>query len=289
MSKPSNPGAGASPADQPRYQISVLDRALDVLEVLASNERPVGVSEIARQIGTTKTAVFRILATLEHRGYVRRHDHVPTYVPGARLITLGERARREIDVRAIARPYLEQLNERFGETVNLGVLAQNDIIYIDMAESAHGLRMAARVGAHDPAYATALGKAILAYLPPAERERHLPDTFVRCTPGTVRDRDALAQELAAVRERGVAEEIGQNEIGARCLGAAIFDHRGVPVAAISVSAPETRMETDRVAAIAEALRQLTMAISAELGGVVPEDPRQRSTSGVRGCGLQLAG
>jgi DNA-binding IclR family transcriptional regulator len=253
----------------PDYSIAVLDRALDVLEALAeaADGLPLGVTEIARRVGTTKSAAFRILSNLERRGYVSKDPVTARYALGTRLAYLGERSLGALDLRASARPALEELHRRFGETVNLAVRDDNEVVYVDMIESGHGLRMAARVGSRDYLHSTALGKAILAFLPHDERDRLLRGPLPARTARTMTDPDRLRTELGRVRERGVAEDRNENEVGARCLGAPIFDHRGMVIGALSVSAPESRLDDARAELVGDAVRVAAAEVSRQIGGV----------------------
>jgi DNA-binding IclR family transcriptional regulator len=254
----------------PDYTIAVVDRALDVLEALAAADGPVGVSEIARSIHSTKSAVYRILATLERRGYIVRDGPAVHYHLGTRLTYLGQRALEGLDLRQRARPFLEELHRAFNETVNLGVLDGIEIAYIDMVESDYGLRMAAELGSRDPAYSTSLGKAILAFLPPDEVSKHLPSLLLPRTSRTITDLTTLLRELERIRNSGVAEDRGENEDGARCFGAPILDHRGYPIAAISVAAPESRLDDRRSADVVQAVKATASDITQRIGGRQPE-------------------
>ncbi len=262
--------ASATERDAPDYSIAVLDRALDLLEALAEAPAgaPLGVSEVARRAGVTKSAAFRILANLERRGYVAKDPVNARYTLGAQLVCLGERSLGAIDLRAAARPALEALQQRFGETVNLGVREGAEVVYVDMIESSHGLRMAARIGGRDYLHSTALGKAILAFLLPAERDHLLyaPAGLPARTERTITDPVKLRAELERVRERGIAEDRDENEVGARCLGAPLFDHRGGVVGAISLSAPDSRLDDARASEVAAAVRAEAASITRRLGG-----------------------
>jgi IclR family acetate operon transcriptional repressor len=260
----------ATARDAPDYSIAVLDRALDLLEALAEAPAgaPLGVSEVARRAGVTKSAAFRILANLERRGYVAKDPVSARYTLGTQLVYLGERSLGAMDLRVAARPALEALQRRFGETVNLGVREGAEVFYVDMIESSHGLRMTARVGGRDYLHSTALGKAILAFLPLAERDRLLQQQgeLPARTERTITDPVTLRAELERVRERGIAEDRDENEVGARCLGAPIFDHRGVVAGAISLSAPDSRLDDERAAEVAVAVLQEAAAVTRRLGG-----------------------
>jgi IclR family transcriptional regulator, KDG regulon repressor len=252
----------------PDYSIAVLDRALDVLEALAEGAEPLGVTELARRVGATKSAAYRILANLERRGYVSKDGATARYTLGTRLAFLGHQSLGSFDVRRVGRPILEDLAKQFQETVNLGVLDGDDIVYIDMIESNHGLRMAAKIGARDAVHATALGKAILAYLPERVIAQRLQRPLLRRTARTVTNPQSLSEVLARVRENGVAEDLGENEVGARCVAAPIFDHGGNVIAAISVSSPESRLDDARALLVADATRAAADEITRRVGGRV---------------------
>ena len=269
----STPGSPGERHGAPDYNIAVLDRALDVLEAIAAEPAPIGVTDVARRVGTTKSAAFRILTNLERRGYVTKNASTAKYALGTRLAFLGERSLETIDLRQLARPTLESLHRRFQETVNLGVLEGGEVVYIDMIESQHGLRMAARVGARDSVHSTALGKAILAAASDSRRERVLRGRLAKWTERTMTDPVALRAELEKVRVAGVAEDHGENETGARCLGAPIFNHAGEVMAAISVSAPASRLDDTRAAEVAGALREAAAEITYRVTGQRPEVSR----------------
>jgi IclR family acetate operon transcriptional repressor len=251
------------------YGIVVLTRALDLLDSLASATEPLGATELARRLGTTKSATFRILVNLERRGYVRKDPGTARYLLGPRLVTLGHRARGDFDLLRVAHPHLAALSGQFQETANLGVLEQRDVIYLDIVESPRALRMAARVGARDRAHSTALGKAILAFLPEPEREQLLRAPLEARTARTIIDPALLRAELDAIRQSGIAVEFGENEPDARCLGAPVFDHHGTVCAAISISGPASRIDDTTLVVIGSAVADVARTLTVELGGVWP--------------------
>ena len=267
------------------YRIAVVDRTFDLLEALESARGPLGVSDLAREIGATKSAVFRILANLERRGYVVRDPLSSKYQLGGRLAQLGHQALKSIDIRSRARPVLEDLHQQFNETVNLGMLVESTISYVDMIESDQGLRMSAQVGATDEMHSTALGKAILSFLPETERDRILSRPLVRRTSRTMTDPDILRAELARIRSDGVAEDQGENEDGAHCFGAPIFDYQGNVIAAVSVSSPDSRLYGERLTMVVDAVRAAAIEITANIGGrwpVTVEGEEDQDAAGSRG-------
>lgn len=260
------------PASSPDYTIAVVARTVDLLEALAAADVPIGATELARRVGTTKSGAYRILATLARRGYVAKDPATARYHLGPRCASLARQSSGARDLRPLARPLLEDLHRRFHETVNLGVRDDGLVVYIDMIESDRGLRMAARLGGRDSLHATALGKALLAFLPDDVCERFLVGPLPTRTARTITDPFVLRAELGRIRHAGVAEDRGENEEGSRCFGAPIFDHLGAVVAALSIAAPESRMDDDRATTVADAVRDAAAQVTRRLGGRAPTAP-----------------
>lgn len=256
-----------------RYTVRVLDRALDVLETLRDAGRPVTLQELASRLRQAKSSVFRLLATLERRGYVERADGDRRYQLGAAWLTYRDGGAHGTLTEA-AVPQMRALVEAFGETVNLGVLRDGEILYLEIMESPHSFRMAAAPGTRSPVHCTALGKAIAAYLPEiavAEvvRARGLP----ALTPRTITSRAALRRELARTRARGYAEDNAETEPEASCIGAPILGPHGDVIGAISLSGPTSRMRPIKSAAartLMDACRHISRAL-----GTTAERPAQR--------------
>lgn len=274
------PPASTGPRPSGRYAIAVLGKALDLLDALDADEAPT-LTELSARAGIHKATALRILANLEDRAYVARDAH-GRYRLGVRLLQLGARTSAGIDLRTVARPALAALHAEFDETINLAVPADGGIVYIDILPSARGLRMAATVGMRDDYHSSALGKAMMAQWPDAAIDRVLgPDPLPRKTANTLRTRDAVRQELARVRRQGFAVDDEENEEGARCIGAPLFDHRGTSVGAISLSGPASRLTPDRVPMLAGRVATTAAAISACLGHVAAP-PAVRLTGKERG-------
>jgi len=249
----------------PKYTIGVLTKALDLLDVL--DDQPVlSLTELSRRAGVNKITAFRILANLEQRRYVERDTATGEYRLGVRLMQLGTRISDGIELRRVARPILESLRVEFDETVNLAVPNDSRVVYIDILQSARGLRMSASVGAHGELHSTSLGKAILAFGTAQELEAYLGrGRLSQKTANTIVGPAALKRELALTRERGYAVDDEENEIGARCVGAPVFDHRAAVAGAISVSGPVSRLTFDRVGVVALSLLAASQEISTRIG------------------------
>jgi IclR family acetate operon transcriptional repressor len=256
----------SSAAEHPndRYSIAVLGKTLDVLEALEGEGQPT-LTELSARAGIPKATTLRILANLESRNYVDRDIH-GRYRLGLRLLQLGARATAGIDLRNVAQPVMEALRDEFEETVNLALPTNNGIVYIEILQSAHGLRMAASVGMRDAYHSSALGKAILAHLPDGRADEIIgPDPLERKTSRTLVTRASLFRELDQVRKQRFAIDEEENEIGARCIGAPIFDHLGTCIGAVSVSGPVSRLTSERAGVIADWVIAAAASISRHLG------------------------
>jgi IclR family acetate operon transcriptional repressor len=256
-------------AEQP-YVVKPVFKALQVLIALGDERRPLTLTEICHRVRLPKTTVFRYLQTLAQCGFVTHDRQEDMYHLGARLFELGQLAGQQLRIRDVALPIMVGLRDRFNETVNLGILDSFDVVYVEMVESHHSLRMQATLGSRDPAYSTALGKAILAFID--EPARHLPARLMPRTVFTLHTRAAVMQALGLAQKQGYALDDQENEDGARCVGAPIFEYPGRVIAAISVSAPASRLGREQVDEVAAAVREAAAAISRQLGHVGTSNP-----------------
>lgn len=243
----------------------VLNKAVQMLRVLADSDRPLGPTEVARLTGIDRSTAHRILSTLATEQIVARVDSNGTYQLGSGLAALGLVAANRLDLRHVARPHLEALHARCGETVNLGLLDKDSILYIDMIESSHGLRMAASIGTRDSLVVTALGKAMLARMPVGQRTfliEHLP--LVHRTPYSIQSRAELSAAVETARVQGYALDNQETEVGACCVGAAITGPEGNVIGAVSASIPLIRFEPERRDEIVDAVVETARAISLDL-------------------------
>lgn len=267
-----------SDLEQP-YIVKPVFKALQVLIALGDEHRPLTLTEICHRVRLPKTTVYRYLQTLAQCGFVK-HDHqVDMYHLGARLFELGQLAGQQLRIRDVALPVMAALRDRFNETVNMGILDGFDVVYVEMVESHHSLRMQATLGSRDPAFSTALGKAILAFID--EPARHLPSRLMQRTVYTLHTRASVMKSLAVVRQQGYALDDQENEDGARCVGAPIFEYPGQVAAAISVSAPASRLGRDQVDPVAEAVCAAAATISRQLGYIDPSAASAEHVNGER--------
>lgn len=245
-------------------QVAVLGKAFDLLEVLAEHPGQT-VADLAGAAGVTKATAYRILSTLEMRGYVVTYEKVRRYSIGHAFHAYLQAARRDDRLLHAARPAMLALLGAFDETVNLGVPARQGILYLDVLESTQGLRATSEIGRFDTLHSTALGKAMLSRMPEAVRQSMLADArLVAFTEHTVTDRGELARRIERAASVGYAIDDQENEMGMRCVAAPIVNADGRPVAALSISAPASRMTDAAISRIGAELVVTTARIAAQL-------------------------
>lgn len=259
------PVADRTPPSPESLTVSV-SRALEILDLMGRHGGELGVSAIAQDLNLCKSTAHRLLSTLEQRGYVEKNPRTRRYRLGLRLFELGHVVMQQMELRAEARPYLEELTQISGEVVHLGILDQGEVVYIDKVESLHTITMFSRVGRRAPVHCTGLGKALLAFQPAQEQDRIiLARGLRRFTENTVTDPDTLRRNLELIRTQGYAIDNEEHESGIRCIAVPIRDHTGQVVAAVSISAPAMRFDWNKVEAVKPEIIRVGKAISRRLG------------------------
>jgi DNA-binding IclR family transcriptional regulator len=231
------------------------ERTLDVLELLASTEQPLTLSEISRKLEMPKSSLHKLLGTMERRRWVETDEVSHTrYRIGLHALLIGTRYVDIDEVVQLAQPLLTAITETLQEASHLGRLDGGDIVYLAKRESPHPLRMFSAVGRRLPAHATAMGKAILAGLPWEEVDSLLPHRLARLTSKTIATRPALKDELDRVRAEGFAVDDEESAELMRAVAIALPDFSSRN--AISVSAPTARLPLVEVRHHADTLREL---------------------------------
>ena len=247
-------------------RIRSVEHAIDVLECLARIGRPTGVSELARQTGMSKAAVHHLLATLESRGFVMRQSDSSDYKLGWALYELGSNVVRDVDLSRVARPYLDKLAAQTNESVLLGILDGESVLYLDRGEAPSGLQMRANAGRRGPLHATASGKILLAY---AADPMLLADLLAKplepLTNATITDSDALRHDLAQARQQGYATCWQEGEVGLSSVAVPLRDYRGAVVASLTVAGPASRLTTRTLQSHLIPLHQARRRIEEHLG------------------------
>ena len=240
--------------------VQSVERAIDVLEMLADAGGPVGLSALSASTGLPLPTIHRLVRTLAGRGYVRQ-ERSREYALGPRLVRLGDTASRLVGT--WARPLLAGLVDDLGESANLALLEGSQIVYVAQAHGRHGMRMFTEVGRRVSPHCTAVGKALLARMDDAQVADVLSRTdLVAHTAHTITNPAAFLRELRRVRERGYAIDEGELELGVRCVAVALDG--GPTRAALSVSGPTTRMTDELVGRAAPHLLAAAGELVAEL-------------------------
>jgi len=246
------------------FFISSLAKGLSVLELLAEKQA-LKVSDVARHLGQNRAASHRFLATLKLLGYTEKDDD-DRYRLTFRVLELGMKVANRNEILRIVRHYMTELSQAFNETVNLGYFDGQDILHLDKIDSKEVLRMDSELGSRAPAYCTALGKALLAYLPVEQREKYLQKQRLSPHgPNTITSRKLLQREISRIRDLGYAVDNEELAPGLRCVAAPVFDHTGRARYAVSVSGPAVRMTFERIEQIQTQLASICDKISARLG------------------------
>jgi DNA-binding IclR family transcriptional regulator len=228
--------------DGDQYVIEILDVALDVIEGLkAGNGAPQGASQLSRELGINRTRVFRVLKTLERRGYVQVDAETQRYSLALKFLELGESVRRQVDILRLAQPILRELAQQSGDSAVLVLLYGDKAVCVDRYQGQHMLQAEDPIGELLPLHIGASPKMLLAYMPEGERERIIQGMeLTRFTPITVTDRDELWKRLQQIRSQGHAVSYGDLEIGICAVAAPVRDHSGGVVAGVTVTVPEIR-------------------------------------------------
>jgi len=246
-----------------RASVASTRRALEILDLLA-REGPLGTNEIARRLGTTPSTISRQLGTLAEFGYAERDAPSGLYRAGIRLVQLGNLVLLRLDVRTVARPHLEALVDRTGETATLSVPGDPDAVTIDFVPARHDVQGVTQLGRPSVAHATAAGKVMLAYT-----ARRLTAPLRAFTARTITDPETLEGELEEVRRRGFAEAFEERERELNAIAAPVVGGDGVLVAVVALQGPVPRFGKAAARRAMPALLAAAEAISRDLGATGP--------------------
>jgi DNA-binding IclR family transcriptional regulator len=229
------------------YLIQSVSHALDLLEQFHEEIDELGVTELSKRLNLHKNNVFRLLATLESRGYIEQNKVTENYRLGLKTLELGQTFVKQMGLLRQSRPVLEEMVRECNETSYVAILKDFFIIYLDVVETDLTVRVVPRVGSRLPAYCTAAGKVQIAYLNEEELEQYIPQKELKAyTPNTLTDREELIRNLGLVAERGYAIDDEELDVGVRCVSAPIRDYTRRIVGAVSISGPSMRLSLERI-------------------------------------------
>ncbi len=237
-------------------QVGSVQRAVEVLDALAEARTELGTNEIARRTGVNVSSISRLLSTLTTAGLVQHVPSTGRYRLGIKILQLAGAARESMDVRGMARPFLEELTAITGETSTLSLPGAHDLLTIDFVPSPKSVRSVARVGRNSVAHATAAGKVLLTWggrLPEGE--------LVRYTDRTTTDRAVLEQEIEHVRARGWAQAVGEREDDLNAIAVPVLDGNRTLVAVLGVQGPASRFTPRSMRAAIDPLTERAAALA----------------------------
>ena len=239
--------------------IQSVARAVGILRCFEEQES-LGITQIARAMQLNKSTAFGLAATLVELGMLEQDGTSGRYRLGLELYRLG--CLVDTDIRRVVLPELTALSEQLKETMNFVRPDGGDVVYLIKKESPHSMRICTKDGQRLPMYCTAVGKAILAFLPPEEQEKILSgSSFVPCTANTVTSAGELRRSLLQIVRDGYALDREEFEYGLVCVALPILDQQGRPVAAISCSGPTSRMDAQKIEECLEAMRHSLQRLS----------------------------
>ncbi len=245
--------------------VQSIDRALDLLECLARSPNWMGISELSSATGQPVGTVHRLLMTLMAREYVARDSRTRRYALGPAFRLLAGAALRTPNWGEIAAPYLREMVEMSGETANLAVLERDRAVYVAQAQPVRMVRMFTEIGNRVPLYNTGCGKVLLAYQPEYMRSSYLSGTgLVPYTKTTITDPELLKQALEQIRQNGYAIDDEEQEEGVRCLSVPVYGMADKVIAAISISGPSSRLDSERIATLIPQVKRVSASLAIAL-------------------------
>jgi IclR family KDG regulon transcriptional repressor len=249
--------------------VKTVKRSIDILNLLAEDGGQVGVIELSKRLNTSQSTVYRILSTLAAEGYVEQDPRTEKYRLGLQGIILAGAALNQLEIRKQAISILERLVSATNCNANLGILYKQHVMYVARIDGPKSARMYTPIGRRAPAHATALGKAILAFLPAEEVAPILNDgTLGACTPQTITDPTVLAHELSRTRERGYAVDREEFVAGICCVGVPVRGMSGGVEAALSVSGSAFQVREEDTEQLARLLQDAAYELSGRMGYLV---------------------
>jgi DNA-binding IclR family transcriptional regulator len=243
--------------------VQSVDRALTILDILARLGEA-GVTEIAGELEVHKSTAFRLVATLETHGMVEQNEGRGKYRLGVGVLRLAGATTARLDVVQEARPICRKLAADSGETVNIAVLSDRSVLYVDQVAGPSALQAHNWMGQHIPLHATSNGKVLLSGLPADEIEDRLP-RLASYTADTVTTKARLRRDLEVVREQGYAVAVDELEVGLTAIAAPIHNAHGDVIASLSVSGPTFRLGEARVKELVPVVQDAAGEVSRRLG------------------------
>ena len=246
-------------------KIRVLSRAFDILEALSVENRPMTLSEISNASGLSKSTAHRILSAMLDRSFVAKNDN-GEYTIGFKIIEIAGTHINNLELLAEAKPFLSKITRELDLTAHLGILDGQDVVYLEKLDGHPNSQRYTQIGQRSPGFCSSIGKCLMSCMSRDELDYVLYScAFRKYTPNTITDRREFILHLRQVRLRGWAMDDEEYEYGHRCIGAPVYDYRGLPVAAISASGSTAILTDDKIDQTVEKVKQCAAQLSRQMG------------------------
>ena len=232
--------------EKANYIIRSVSHALDVLEQFTGEADELGVTELSKRLKLHKNNIFRLLATLESRGYIEQNKATENYRLGVHSLQLGQAYVGRMGLLRQARPIMEALVKQCRETAYVAVARRGGVVPLESVDADQPIRLVSQIGESLPLHCTAVGKVLLAFESEDEQKTRLPEALKKYTGNTITERSALLQQLRSVTEKGYAVDAGEYLEDIRSIAVPIKDYTRRVVGALAVSGPAYRMTSERI-------------------------------------------
>ena len=246
--------------------VPAVERALNILELLGESKEPLSFTQILKQLHISKPSLSRLLCNLKERDYIQHNTTTKKYGLGLNLLHLGNRVLERIDIREKAQPFLRELMEKSGETVELGILDDNALLFIDKWETSKSIRLFAQVGSRfSKLHASAPGKVLLAYIPKEDFKKFVKKGLLKVTDHTVTNVKKLKEGIEKIRKQGYGFDDQEVREGVRRVAAPVFDHQGNLAGVVGIAGPAFRMPLKKKTTFGKMVKETAEEISESLG------------------------
>jgi DNA-binding IclR family transcriptional regulator len=243
--------------------------ALQLIEIFKerSDKQELGVTELSKRLNLHKNNVFRLLATLEARGYIEQNLQSENYKLGLKIFKIGQQFVGKLGILKLAKPFMVKVVNELNEALYIGILRDGAAVYLDVVEPNLSVKVASRVGKDVPAYCTAIGKMQLAYASEEEINKiYMGARLKKMTQNTITSLPELKKHLSIISDRDYAIDNEEFEEGVKCVAVPIKDYLGIPIAALSLTAPVYRLSDEQIEKQAlPVLKRYANEISKRLG------------------------
>ena len=257
------------PAGAGQSQVQSLSRALSMLECLSQSDMGMQLSDLSEKMDLAPSTTHRLLNSMLHMGFVECDEQQGLWSVGVNAFTIGNAYLKKRNFAVQARPFMKELMNACGETCNLAVLEQNQVVFISQVECLETMRMVVRLGSRGPVHATGVGKALLSSMSKKDVEKIIKNVGMpELTGKTITTLAAFHDELSSIRDKGFAVDDEEQKEGLTCFAANIYDEYGEAIAAISISGPSVRIPRERFSEMSDNVMKTAAEITQAIGGKI---------------------